>query len=166
MRSGLAMAKKEPQRVTCRNASKCGRFCGARSCFASEKCCEITQNNRKTERNSITKMDTPVSQSQNGHLLHRGGKMDIRSASGHVQVTLWTGNDNIREFSSAKIVHLQSGPPFAIVRCLRSCPPRGGPIRSVYDEKIKSDRKKRVSLRCLFLNALAHLGILQKSFKT
>ena len=72
-----------------------------------------------------------VSQSQNWHLLHRGGKMNIRSASGHVQVTLWTGSDNIREFSNVKIAHPHSRPPFALVKCLRSCPPRGGPIRSV-----------------------------------
>ena len=131
MRSGLAMAKKAPQRVTCWNASKCGLFCGSRCCFASEKCCEITQSNRNLIEIRSQKWTPRVSQSQNRHLLHRGGKMNIRSASGHVQVTLWTGNDNIREFSSAKIVHPQSRPPFAIVRCLRSCPPRGGPIRSV-----------------------------------
>ena len=132
MRSGVAVAKKAPQRVTCGNTSKGGLFCGSRCCFAYEKCCEITQNNRKMIEIRSQKWTPRVSQSQNRHLLHRGGKMNIRSASGHVQVTLWTGSDNIREFPNVKIAHPHSRPPFALVKCLRSCPPRGGPIRSVF----------------------------------
>ena len=99
----------------------------AKPCKITEKRSEI-RSQKWTPRFRYRKIDTSSTEAAKWTF----GALRVTSRSRFGRET-----NNDRGFSSAKIVHPQSGPPFAIVRCLRSCPPRGGPIRSV--SKVNSE---------------------------
>ena len=119
------MVKNARRRFTCENASKCVHFCRSRCCFAHAMDAKIAQNRRKLTTKCSQKMRRPVLQWSETHAVERLAKMQqnafISVVPGVALLTPWT-QKSMKTVENHRWGH---------VRCLRSGPPRGGPIRSV-----------------------------------
>ena len=151
------MVKNARRRLTCENASNCVHFCRSRCCFAHAMDAKIAQNRRKFTTKWPQKIRSPVLHWSKTRAVDRPAKMYrnafIFVAPGVALLSPCMQNrSKIVKLHTKNPKHIGSTHqnrvkcwirsiqnqrnsfkiPFALARSLRSCPPRGGPIRSVF----------------------------------
>ena len=117
------MAQNARRRLTCESAPERAHLCRSRCCFASSMDTKIAQNRRKFHTKLSQKMRGPVLQWSKTEAVERPAKMQhnafIFLVPGVALFTPWM-QKSLESYA------------------LRSCPPRGGPIRSVLSQKNKA----------------------------